>query len=151
MSQPTKQASWLRASPSTWLRRCRRATLLLALLGGLYVYLRIELMTLPIDGCSPLFGVDPGDRMLLDRRATDVDRNDAVLFEGPEGRMHLGRVVDAPADLSAEARAQLDAGALWVVVEQPDCPGLDSTSIGPVERERVRAEVLFFFDGSGAR
>lgn len=146
----SEAAPWYRASPGTWLRRCRQLTLLLALLGGLYVYLRIELMSLPADGCSPLFGVDPGDSMLLDRRPLDVTVGDAVLFEGPEGQVHLARVAEAPADLPAEARARLEAGALWVVVERSECPGLDSARIGPLEREALRAEVLFFFDG-GAR
>ena len=149
--------SWFRATPARWLVRVRRATLLLAFLAGLYVYLRIELMTLPAAGCSPLYGVDPGDRMVLDRRPGQIGPGDAILFEGPDGRLHLARVVDAPTpagapgpgDGAASPPADLEPGALWAVVERADCPGLDSTQLGPIARAQVRAEVLLFLSGDG--
>ncbi|MHC4262602.1 MAG: hypothetical protein ACYSWX_08785 [Planctomycetota bacterium] len=129
-------------SPRRWSRTAGRITTALALFGGVYLYLRIEVMTLPVAGCSPLFGIDPGQRLLLDRKPANLAQGDMVLFTDPSGALHMARLAPPPLDLAPEARAELDAGALWLHVEREDCPAPDSRSLGPVTRSAIEAKIV---------
>ena len=105
-----------------------------ALLGLAWIYGRFDLLTLPTEGCTPLFDLEPGDRVLVDRRPQQLSIGHGVLFSDGDGRLLLGRVSDdvAVAD-----------GELWILTDDPACPGDDSRQLGPVPADRVRGRILF--------
>lgn len=121
-------------SPQRVRRIARLLTLAGFLVGIAYLYGRYDLMTLPSAGCSPLYNLDPGDRLLLDRRPPQLAPGHSVLFADPDGRLLLGQVSDAVA---------VSAQELWILTQDPNCPGADSRQFGPVPKDRVRARVLF--------
>ncbi len=105
-----------------------------ALLGLAWIYGRFDLLTLPSEGCTPLFDLDPGDRVLIDRRPKRLNAGHGVLFSSGDGRLLLGRV---------SAEVAVPADELWIETDDPACPGDDSRSLGPIPREQVRGRVLF--------
>ena len=127
-----------------WLLRARVAlyVLVVVAVGGLVW--RFDVVGLPSEGCSPLFDLDPGDRLLVDVRPPKIARDDAVLFQEPgaAGELLLGRVGDAPADVSPAQASALAAGALWIVHERPECPGRDSRTFGPLPADAVAGRVV---------
>ena len=129
-------------TPEKILLWLRRAVLVLAALGLSYLVWRADILNLPQAGCSPLHGFAPGDRVLVDLQPGGVELGAAVMFEGRDGELLLGRVSEAPLELDPDLRAQLDAGALWILTERDDCPGQDSDDLGPIAAERVVARLI---------
>jgi hypothetical protein len=125
-----------------WIRRARRGSFALAALAAAYLYLRVDLLVLPPRSCSPLAGIGPNSRLLLDRRPGTLLPGDAVLFRGPEDQIHLARVAEPSASLDQRQRELLANGFLWVSVDHDGCAGLDSRSLGPLDRSDVIAEVV---------
>lgn len=130
--------------PALWTRRLHRLRLaiyavLLAAIG--YALWRFEVVTLPAEGCSPLVGFEPGDRLLVDRSG-GVGLGTAVLYEGPGGELLLGRVVQPPGSAPAAVWSAFEAGELWIVSERDDCPGRDSHLLGTQPRSAVRGTVV---------
>lgn len=118
---------------------------------GLYVVLalviaycvwRFDVASLPAEGCSPLFDLEPGDRIVVDRRPGTLKAGDAVLFRAPDGELYLGRVSTPPLSAPADVWAACEAGALWVVKEKRDCPGAESAVVGPIARADVSGRVV---------
>lgn len=105
-----------------------------ALLGLAWIYGRFDLLTLPSEGCTPLYDLEPGDRVLVDRRPAQLAVGHGVLFSSGDGRLLLGRVSDA---------AAVAAGEYWIETDDPACPGDDSRALGPIPRDRVRGRILF--------
>ncbi len=132
-------------NPNRIARLARRASLALAGAAVLYLIARFDMQSLPQDGCSPLFGVPPGAQLMIDRWAGAPEIGQSVLFESTPGQLHLGRVQPAPAGLTDEALVRLDAGELWIAVDDPACPGLDSRSLGPVSPDSVRGPIVIVF------
>lgn len=123
----------------------RRASVAIAGLALLYLIARFDTQNLPQDGCSPLHGVAPGAKLLIDRWAGAPRFGQSVLFEGSGGRLHLGRVQPPPAEAEQAFAAQFDAGDLWIQVDADDCPGLDSATLGPIAVSAVRGPVVMVF------
>jgi len=128
--------------PRRWLPMARRVVLFAAFAGLVYIAWRVDVFELPGEGCSPLHGYAPGDRVLIERRPSTLGLGDAVVFGDLDGALLLGRVVEAPLDLAPKPRARLDAGAHWIVVERRDCPGRDSSTLGPIEPEQIVARLI---------
>ena len=105
-----------------------------ALLGLAWIYGRFDLVALPSEGCTPLFDLEPGDRVLVDRRPPNLATGHSVLFSDDRDRLLLGRISGAVA---------VAAGELWILTEDPLCPGDDSRQLGPVPVDRVRGRILF--------
>lgn len=105
-----------------------------ALLGLAWIYGRFDLVTLPSEGCTPLFDLEPGDRVLVDRCPPNLATGHGVLFSDGGGRLLLGRISRA---------AAVAAGELWILTDDPSCPGDDSRQLGPVPVDRVRGRILF--------
>ncbi|MCA8980390.1 MAG: hypothetical protein H6831_06435 [Planctomycetes bacterium] len=110
----------------------RRITFALAAAGGLYLYTRFSLMTLPESGCTPVLRYAPGTSLLLDRRPSELALGDGVLFESEPGVVSLGSIGDLRAD-----------GSVWIAVDAPDCPAASSEQLGWIPREQVAARVVF--------
>lgn len=110
----------------------RRITLALAAAGGLYLYTRFSLMTLPESGCTPVLRYAPGTSLLLDQRPTNLAAADGVLFESEPGVLSIGMIREARED-----------GSVWITVDAPDCPAASSEQLGWVPRERIAARVIF--------
>ena len=68
-------------TPKQLQRLLSRATLILAALGGGYLWMRYEVLTLPESGCSPLAQVAPGSLMWIDLAPSALRAGDAVFFE----------------------------------------------------------------------
>ena len=113
----------------------------LALVIG-YCMWRFDVASLPAEGCSPLFDVQPGDRIVLDRHPGELKAGDAVLFRAPDGELYLGRVDAPPPSAPADVWQAVEAGALWIVKEVRDCPGAESPVLGPIARESVAGRVV---------
>jgi len=119
-------------------RLLRRVLLLALVFFAVYLWRRLEWITLPADGCSPLLQIAPGTRLVFDTSPPAVHVGDVVLFEGPGGKVHLGQVHDP-----AEGDGARPADALWILTDDPDCPGLDSRDLGWIPEGRVRGRLLF--------
>ena len=118
------------------LRRLRRVTTFVAVLGLAYLVLRFELVTLPADRCSPVTGYAPGDRLIVDGRPSRVGPGDAVLVQTRSGRLELTLV---------QAVREED-GALWCEPDATDCPGLSSSDAGWIDRRAMTGRVLLTWD-----
>lgn len=128
-----------------FLGRARRLILFATIASALYGYARFDIVTLPEGALSPLYGIHPGDRMLLDRRAHVGAPGEVWLYRGPDERLLLGRALPAPESLADEARQAMERGALWLAAER-DLPGIpDSRQLGPIAREARVGRVLFVF------
>ena len=104
--------------------------------------LRYETIRLPEEGCSPLVQFTPGKRLLLDRWR-GPKAGDAVLFHSGTDLL-LGRVQAPPDDLPEKLPSSwsaFDDQHLWIVGDAPDCPALDSRTLGPIDRSDVAAVV----------
>jgi len=111
-------------------------------LGVGYGLWRFDVGSLPDVGCSPLYDIQPGDRLLIDRFPGTLREGDAVMFRDPAGELFLGRVGTPPPSAPPEVWAACTAGALWIVKDQRDCPGADSPVLGPIARDDVAGRVV---------
>ncbi len=102
---------------------------------------RYDLVRVPPDGCSPVEGFEPGDRLLVDLHPAGIEVGDAVLYRSPAGELLLGRVTRPPASAPEDVWAACRAGALWIVGERPDCPQADSRRHGPIDTLAVTGRV----------
>ena len=127
-----------------WLDRMRIVVYVVLVVVTGFVLWRYDLVRLPSEGCSPLVGFAPGDRLVVERRlvAADVE-GEAVLYRAPTGELLLGRVSPLPPSAPPEHWAAVEAGALWLEVERRDCPGGDSRRFGPIETEAAWGRVAF--------
>ncbi len=120
------------------IRLLRRGRLLAyVVIGALvtYGFLRYDLANLPAEGCSPLHGLEPGSRIVLDRWCGRPLPGAAVFFEGAGGELLLGRVAEPGETLV------LGPDALWILSERADCPGRDSRTLGPIPTKKVVGRV----------
>ena len=118
-------------------RRLRWGTWIASACCVAYLFMRYDFMTLPEDGCSPLLRFTTGNRLLLDRWPSQYAAGDALLFRGPDGRLFVGVVARRRG-----AERGVDDGALWIVTDNPDCPGADSGDFGWIERESCAARIV---------
>ena len=105
-------------NPRRLQRILSRATLVGAALGGIYLWTRYEVMTLPEAGCSPLTRLAPGSFMWIDLRPGAIAAADVLFFELPDGRLALGEV------------ERIDGEAYWIVTDVEDCPAESSATLG---------------------
>ena len=119
--------------PKQVLSVSRRVTLVLSLIGLGYLYWRYELTRMSESGCSPLLRFSPGAPLLVDKRPSLISEGDAIFFQGPDGRLYL-------ANVGSERE-----GGYWVEVDNPDCTGSGSETLGVVPPDRVRGRVLVAF------
>ncbi len=117
--------------------KVRRAGYVLAATGVVYLWARYDVYDVPEIACSPVVGVAPGARLVLDRWAKDVRSEDVLMFRDASGMLHLGRVEDAPQPLAP--------GEVWIGGDDPACPGYESADSGAVPKERIEARVLVAF------
>ena len=106
-----------------------------AALGLLYLGKRFEVVSVPAEGCSPLYAYPPGTDLLVDKRFGELREGDAVLFQVRPGALQFGRV---------RAMAEGDGGE-WVYTILGDderCPIPDSSSLGDLPRSRVAARII---------
>ena len=118
------------------LRRFRRITMLVAVLGLAYIVTRFEIIGLPEDQGSPLSRFAPGDRLIVDGRPGHIGLGDAVLVRAADGVLHLTRV----------SAMRSSDGALWCKTDNPDTPGLGSDDVGWIEPGAVEGRVLMRWD-----
>lgn len=130
------------APPERWLGRIRRVVLLVATSLVLYAWARFDVVVLPEGAVSPLYGIHPGDRLLVDRRPGALGSGSDVLYRAPDGRLLLGRTAEPPADAGAEARARLAEGARWVLLDRPVEGVPDSRTLGPIQPEALVGRVV---------
>lgn len=119
-----------------WVRR----VLLLGVLGlCAYAWRRFDVVALPEGALSPLHGIHPGDRLLVDRRARPEAGEADWLFRGADGALLLGRSKAPPAGHT------LGADELWLEFER-EVPGLqDSRARGPVSAGELEGRVVLVF------
>ncbi len=114
--------------------RVRIAIYLVVLALSGFFLLRFDLVSLPAEGCSPLLGIAPGDRLIVDRHPSAIQLGDGVLYRSPAGELLLGRVDAPPPSAPASVFEACRAGDLWIVTEDPACSTADSTRFGPISR-----------------
>ena len=107
-----------------------------------YCVWRFDVASLPAEGCSPLYDVEPGDRIVVDRHPGELHAGDAVLFRAPDGELYLGRVDTPPPSAPEAVWTAVEGGALWIVKERRDCPGAESPVLGPFARAAVAGRVV---------
>lgn|GEM_PF-6138006 len=127
---PTRRA----LTPAKLVRGARRVALVGALLGAFYLFSRYSLLDLPERGCSPLWNVAPGDRLVLDTWERDPAPGDGVVVRDADGALQLGRVLEPPTGTTD--------GALWIGYDDPNCPGYDSAVSGAIARDDVVGRIL---------
>jgi hypothetical protein len=119
----------------SWIRRgvlCAAAGLVL------YGWRRFDVVTLPEGARSPLFGIHPGDRLLIDRHAEPGTEEEDWLYRDAAGALLLARTKAAP-----PGHATLGPDELWLEFER-EVPGLsDSRTSGPVARAALAGRVVF--------
>lgn len=129
--------------PAQALRRARRVVLFLTVALMLYGIARFDLVLLPEGARSPLHGLHPGDRLLVDRHARSGVEGDVWLYRGPGQELLLARVTTPPDGLAERERAALAEGALWLCFER-ELPDLaDSRTLGPIGPEARVGRVVF--------
>ncbi len=117
-------------TPKQLQRVLSRATLILAALGGGYLWMRYELMTLPESGCSPLAQVAPGSLMWIDLSPGALRPGDAVFFELADGRLALAQI------------EREEAGGFWLVTDMSDCPAESSLTQGLISPDRIHGRLI---------
>lgn len=116
-----------------WVRR----GLLFVVLGLLaYGWRRFDVVALPEGALSPLHGIHPGDRLLVDRHARPAAGESDWLYRVAGGALLLGRSKAAPAGVT------LGADELWLEFER-ELPGLaDSRTQGPIPATALEGRVV---------
>ena len=107
-----------------------RGTLAFTVLGGLYLWTRYEVLTLPGEGCSPLTRLAPGSLLWIDLRPAALAEGDVVFFALADGRLAL-----------AEVERQGEEG-LWLVTDDEACPGESSATLGWIDEARVHGRMI---------
>ena len=108
----------------------------------IYLGLRFTVTGLPDEGCSPVMRLQPGDWLLVDLRPGSLEHGDALLFSDGEGELLLGLLGPVPATAPAEHLAAVEAGDLWIVADNPNCPARDSRALGPIPAEQLRGRIV---------
>lgn len=121
-------------TPARVVRALRRFVLVAAALGAYYLFSRYTLFDLPERGCSPLWNMAPGDRLVLDTWEREPAVGDGVVVRDADGFLQLGRVLAAPPGT--------DASALWIGYDDPNCPGYDSSVSGAIPTDAVIGRIL---------
>jgi len=121
-----------------WLLRARVFLYAAIVAGVAFTVWRYDLVELPAEGCSPLFGFEPGDRLVVDRRPAELAPPRALLYRDPSGTLRLGRVAPFPPEA-----VRGGGDELWVLADERDCPSPDSRVFGPLPRDRVAGRVAF--------
>lgn len=112
----------------------RRASLVFAVGGALYMWQRYEWMQLPAQGCSPLIALRPGSRLWVDRRPSDLGPGDVLFFTLADGAVGF-------------ARCSRTAGPnLWLETDNRECPGQDSDELGWIARDRIHGRLVMAVD-----
>ena len=124
----------------------RRFCLAVSVGGLLWLVWRFDLVSLPAAGNSPLVEIPPGARLLVDRHPRPFEVGDVLFFRGTDGALLMGRVVEPPPGLTAEAELALEAGAWWIEGDTPSLPLVDSRLLGPIPPERIEGRMLLFLD-----
>jgi len=129
------------------LRHVRMGVLVVAVIGFAHLYQRFKLIAVPVESCSPILGVEPGTKLLVDTEPTDehLFLGDLVLYALPADadgvvRYSYGRIAVPPG--SPPGTRRLDDG-FWLLGDNPSCPYPDSRSEGLFPIEAVAARVLF--------
>jgi len=118
--------------PRRLLPWARRATVIAAVVAGLYLWSRFELLDLPAAGCSPLLSIAPGTTLWVDTRPPAYVAGDVAFFEGPAGDVLIAVVDSVPAP-----------GRYWLLTDNEACPSDDSRELGAIPAERMRGRVVF--------
>ncbi|MFT7486081.1 MAG: hypothetical protein ACI9F9_001934 [Candidatus Paceibacteria bacterium] len=117
-----------------WIARLRRLSLVVAALGGVYLWQRYEVFPLPDAGCSPLMSLSPGSTLWVDKQPPNLGVGDVIFFTLPNGSIGFGRCT------------KLQDRGLWLETDVEACPAVDSNSLGWVERNRVHGRLIMAFD-----
>jgi hypothetical protein len=122
-----------------------RRVVLFAVLGLLlYGWKRFDVITLPEEARSPLFGVHPGDRLLIDRRAQPGPGEEDWLYRDAAGALLLGRKKAPPPE-----SPPLGEDEFWLEFER-EVAGLgDSRMHGPVPRASLAGRVVLVLPRGG--
>lgn len=124
-----------RLTPARIQRHLRWIVIAVAALGLLYLGKRFEVVTLPEEGCSPLFAYPPGTGLLVDKRFGDLNEGDAVFFRVQAGALQIGRIRGIEQDSKGDP-------AYSILGDDERCPIPDSSSLGTFPRDRVAARVI---------
>jgi hypothetical protein len=119
-------------------RHLRWGAMLIAAVGGLYLWMRYDSYGLPTEGCSPLARFALGDNLLLDRQPPGFHLDDAVLVRGDDGLLYLGKVTATRPENAEPSEVE----AIWIQTDVPGCPGRDSDEFGWVELDAVAARIV---------
>ena len=124
------------------LRSLRLVVLVVAAVGFGYLYQRYELLGTSAQACSPVLGIEPGTKLLIDRRPVDehLYLGDLVVYRLATGEVTYGRITSPPGAPVGTRRT--DAG-FWILGDNPDCPLPDSRSEGILPLDAIEARVLF--------
>jgi hypothetical protein len=117
-----------------------RILVVLIVATGAYGFLRFDTVRLPGDGCSPVHGIDPGARLLLDAWARSPAIGDVVLYRDEAGTLLLGRVRPRPDGTADPAPGE---ASFWVLGERESCPSPDSRQLGPIAASRLSGRVVY--------
>ena len=120
-----------RLDPRILVKRARILTVAVASVCAVYLGARFDLMTLPMDGCSPVSRYSPGSRLLVDRWGCSLRDGDCVLVAEASGVVHLGILSAAE-----------EANYWYVVGDSADCPGLFPRDEGPVSGASVLGRIV---------
>ncbi|QDU84965.1 hypothetical protein Pla163_20850 [Planctomycetes bacterium Pla163] len=126
-----------RPSPARILRVVRRGVLITAFAGAAYLLSRFTTFDMPETGCSPIWRLAPGQRLLLDTAASHAGVGDVVIFRTGRETLAIGRIA------GEGVASGIGADELWIGTDDPSCPGWDSSVDGAVERADVVGKVLF--------
>ena len=102
----------------------------------IYGIARFESIRLPSNGCSPVHGVEPGARLVLDTWAQNLGAGELVLYRDAAGVLYLGRVQPFPAN-------EESGSGLWVLGDRSDCPTRDSRDLGPIDTDRIAGRIFY--------
>ncbi len=121
--------------PRRWLPLIRRAVWGLSAACLLYLIWRFDPVRLPREACSPLWDVQPGALLLVDRHPPRVEAKDIVFFRDDAGDLRLGRVEKLGTGADPE-------GWVWIDVDPTGCPAPSSADAGAFERSRLEGRLV---------
>jgi len=121
-------------TPKRLLRLLRHAVMVLVLAGAVYLLVRFDGMRLGLDSPSPLLRFSPGDSLLVDRYPEGMQVDDSVFYVGPDGREHLGFIL--------ERRQVEGVTQFWLGHDAPDAVAPDSQTLGWVDGEWIAGRVI---------